>query len=121
MKKLSRIHYNPNRKSGKVEIEIVDERSDSLVDVTTLKSNDLPRPELDRALQDMRPHLMDLCELPDEWEDDVTILGVSAIVSSFFFDSIPIAFRIFDFPDSLMPTRPMQLSVISSSASNKLL
>jgi len=76
MKKLAKFHYNENE--GKVVIKIVDRRQDDKTDVTVYESNDRPLPVLERKLQEMKRHLMDFCELPEEWEDDITVLAVSA-------------------------------------------
>ena len=78
MKKLTKFHFNPNKARSKVSITITDERSDTLCDVTSLQSNDLPKPELEKALMAMAQHLMDFCELPEEWADDITVYGVTA-------------------------------------------
>ena len=76
MKRVRSFKYND--KQRKVEVTTKNKRQDNKTDVEKLESNDEPKIELVQALQAMKKHLIQICELPAEWEDDITVRGVTA-------------------------------------------
>jgi hypothetical protein len=68
----SKIKYS----KGKVELAWTDERATRTI-THDLSSFDEPLQEFKDALQALADHVIDVCELPDEWVEGLTVIGVS--------------------------------------------
>jgi len=62
---------------GRMHIEYEMERPGGEPDVFTLDTGDQPHPDFVRALEALRPHVVDLTELPPDVENRLTVCGVS--------------------------------------------
>lgn len=75
MQRLKTFKYHEG--NCEVNLTLVNDRGNEKVDVLTFKSNDRPKPELEKALQQMVKHLVEHSELPEEYKYDVTVRRVS--------------------------------------------
>ena len=73
--KLKKFKYN--ERSQHLTMTLVNDRGNDKVDILTYESDDAPKPELEKVLQELKRHWMDICEVPDDWEDDLTVRGLT--------------------------------------------
>ncbi|GEM_PF-2053858 len=72
--RITKVKLSPKR----VSIEYEKERpGQDAADEFTLNCYDAPRPELRKALDSLRPFVLQICELPENLLDRVTVTGVS--------------------------------------------
>lgn len=62
---------------GQTELAWTDERLSGETVEHKLTATDTPRPEFIEALQSLKVHVLDVCELPKEYGESMTIIGVS--------------------------------------------
>lgn len=75
MRKLASFKYIESE--PKVALTVRNDRGNDKIDVTRFESNDPPKVELEKALQAMCKHLVEICEFPEEWVYDITVRGVT--------------------------------------------
>lgn len=73
--RIKKIKFTPTEK-----ISIQYEKKNKKVhtwDEYSMTCADLPRPQLRNAMQDLGPHIIEMCELPKNYLDRITVTGVS--------------------------------------------
>lgn len=70
---LTRVSY----KKGKVAISWLQQRPEDQTDEFSLVSTEQPTHRFVEALQALVPHVLRICELPDQYGNGITVLGVS--------------------------------------------
>ncbi|HUS46124.1 MAG TPA: hypothetical protein VM219_08875 [Phycisphaerae bacterium] len=64
-------------RKGKIEVAYELERTGDDPDQVTVRCGDAPHPEFRKALDDLRPHVAEICELSKAWSQNLDICGVS--------------------------------------------
>lgn len=62
---------------GEVTLEWTDSLDGAGTVTHLLACSDEPRPEFDEALQELRHHVLDVCDLPKDYESDLRVSGVT--------------------------------------------
>lgn len=76
MRKLRKLKFDPATPGLFVAWEDWDEKAGRLEE-HTLKCNERPRTALLEAFRDLRGHLVTICELPESWEEQIRIRGLT--------------------------------------------
>lgn len=76
MRKLRKLKFDPSKPGLFVAWEDWDQEAGRFEECT-LKCNERPRTALLEALLNMRRYLIEICELPASWEDEIRIRGLT--------------------------------------------